>query len=190
MVEKIYPLGMPYWGQCSWHTSSINCLFFFCTSIGLTTHSRWRNSLINLASSNQVISFLITSLRESTLLLAWWVLQYIECMLDQLPRDSRYVRWLPGEDTSIILDEASEREFIFWIQVGPSMHNIGGFDGSQLDFHNMFRLYVKHILFVDVLDFLFVLPLNSSSCRASFSLSHLVCTTSHLARLYPSLSHV
>jgi hypothetical protein len=40
-------------------------------------------------------------------------------VLHQLPRDSRHMEWTPCEDVSVVSEEASEREFLFVVEVGP-----------------------------------------------------------------------
>jgi hypothetical protein len=39
-------------------------------------------------------------------------------MLSQLPGDTRHVGWAPCEDVSVVPEEASEREFLFRVEVG------------------------------------------------------------------------
>jgi hypothetical protein len=46
-------------------------------------------------------------------------------MLNQLPGDSRHIRWTPCEDVGVILEEAGEREFLFGVEVGPDDDFLG-----------------------------------------------------------------
>ena len=46
-------------------------------------------------------------------------------MLYQLPRNSRHVRWLPCKDVPIFLQEFDEREFLFEVQLGPNVSDLG-----------------------------------------------------------------
>ena len=54
-------------------------------------------------------------------------------MLDQLPRDSRHVGRLLGEDVPILSEEAGKRELLFWVQVSPDMHHLSGINRIELD---------------------------------------------------------
>jgi hypothetical protein len=40
-------------------------------------------------------------------------------MLNQLPVDTGHVGWAPYKDVGIVLEETSEREFLFGVKVGP-----------------------------------------------------------------------
>jgi hypothetical protein len=42
-----------------------------------------------------------------------------ESVLSQLPGDSRHIGWTPCDDISVVPEEASEREFLFGVEVGP-----------------------------------------------------------------------
>jgi hypothetical protein len=46
-------------------------------------------------------------------------------VLNQLPRDSRHIRWTPCEDVGVIPEEAGEREFPFGVEVGPDDDFLG-----------------------------------------------------------------
>jgi hypothetical protein len=46
-------------------------------------------------------------------------------VLSQLPGDTRHVGWTPCEDVSIVPEEAGEREFLFWVEVGPDDDFLG-----------------------------------------------------------------
>jgi hypothetical protein len=41
----------------------------------------------------------------------------LQMVLNQLPRDPRHLRWLPGKHVDISLEEGDEREFLFTIQI-------------------------------------------------------------------------
>ena len=54
-------------------------------------------------------------------------------MLDQLPRDSQHVGRLPSEDVPILPEEAGDREFLFWVQVGPDVCHLSRVSRIELD---------------------------------------------------------
>jgi hypothetical protein len=48
-----------------------------------------------------------------------------ESVLRRLPWDSRHIKWTPCEDVSVVPEEASEREFLFGVDVGPDDDFLG-----------------------------------------------------------------
>jgi hypothetical protein len=52
-------------------------------------------------------------------------LVYFECVLSQLPGDTRHIRWTPCEDFSVFPEETGEREFLFGVKVGPDDDFLG-----------------------------------------------------------------
>jgi hypothetical protein len=41
-----------------------------------------------------------------------------ECVLRQLPGDTRHIGWTPCEDIRVVPEETGEREFLFGVKVG------------------------------------------------------------------------
>jgi hypothetical protein len=41
-----------------------------------------------------------------------------ECVLSQLPGDTRNIGWTPCEDVGVVPEETGEREFLFGVEVG------------------------------------------------------------------------
>jgi hypothetical protein len=54
-------------------------------------------------------------------------------VLNQLPRDSRYVSRLICEDVPIFLEKFDEREFLFGVQIIAHVRNLGGLLHRQRD---------------------------------------------------------
>ena len=54
-------------------------------------------------------------------------------MLDQLPRDPRYVRRFLGEDVPILPEEADERKLLFRVQVSPDVCYLSRISQIKLD---------------------------------------------------------
>ena len=55
-------------------------------------------------------------------------------MLNLFPRNSRHVRWFLCKDVPIFLEDKSEREFLFLIEVGPSISYLIGVLRIEQDF--------------------------------------------------------
>jgi hypothetical protein len=50
---------------------------------------------------------------------------YFKGVLSQLPRDTGHVERAPCKDVGVVPEEASEREFLFWVEVGPDGDFLG-----------------------------------------------------------------
>ena len=55
-------------------------------------------------------------------------------MLNLFPRNSKHVRWFPCKDIPIFLEEKSEREFLFFIKVDPTISHLIGVLRIEQDF--------------------------------------------------------
>jgi hypothetical protein len=56
----------------------------------------------------------------------------LQMMLNHLPRDPRYLRWLPGKHIDISPEEGDEHEFLFAIQITRDMGSLSS-RGPDLD---------------------------------------------------------
>jgi hypothetical protein len=54
-----------------------------------------------------------------------WGLAFFKVILNQLPGDTRHVRWAPCEDVGVVPEETGEREFLFGIEIGPDGDFLG-----------------------------------------------------------------
>jgi hypothetical protein len=54
-----------------------------------------------------------------------WCLAFFVVILNQLPGDTRHVRWAPCEDVGVVPEETGEREFLFGIEIGPDGDFLG-----------------------------------------------------------------
>jgi hypothetical protein len=43
----------------------------------------------------------------------------LECVLSQLPGDTRHIGWTPCADVGVVPEETGECEFLFGVEVGP-----------------------------------------------------------------------
>ena len=60
-----------------------------------------------------------------------------QCVLGDVPRYARHVRWLPCEDITIGVQEVDELAFLFGRELGPDPHRlarVGGVDPHRLGF--------------------------------------------------------
>jgi hypothetical protein len=51
----------------------------------------------------------------------------MQFMLNQFPRDSGHVSWLPRKGVPIFLEEFDEHEFLFGVQIVAHVSNLGKF---------------------------------------------------------------
>jgi hypothetical protein len=55
-------------------------------------------------------------------------------VLSQLPGDTRYIRWTPREDVSVVPEEAGEHEFLFGVEIGPDDNFLGCVGQAETNF--------------------------------------------------------
>jgi hypothetical protein len=57
-----------------------------------------------------------------------------ECVLNKLPSDTRHIGWTRCEDISVVPKEASERDFLFGVEVGPDDDYLGCTGQAEANF--------------------------------------------------------
>jgi hypothetical protein len=57
----------------------------------------------------------------------------VEAVLNQLPRHSWHVRWLPREDVAVSPKEADERVFLVGVEACPDGGGLAGIACSKVD---------------------------------------------------------
>jgi hypothetical protein len=48
-----------------------------------------------------------------------------KCVLNQLPGDTRHIRWTPCKNVSVVLEGIGEREFLFGVEVSLNDNFLG-----------------------------------------------------------------